>query len=726
MNAWTTTLRTGLPLTYDGEQFTIAEIEGRRILLQQMSAQGRPTWRQVDLSVLLSHPSTKFLVETSAAVPAAATLLGDIGTAEDDALTVRFRHVQEVRFGFQLGSSELALEGEPRPDYAPGMPLMHRYRAKAAELGVDPATVRRWVSKVERDGPAGLVSKRQATSVLDRADPRWLEMARTVIGSLEKSSRPVRGLVLVEIEERVAKKYGRDVVSIPKQTTGYALLKELGRGTNAFDGSTKGKRSIANRPQGVFGKLRATRPGEYIVLDTNSLDVFAMEAVTCRWVQCELTVAMDLYSKVITGLRLTPVSTKSTDVAGVLFETIRPREASPAGAGEPLPYCGVPSTVVFDAEKLVDAHGQPLLPAVAAETIIYDHGKIYVSNHIASVSAKLDISLQPARPYTPTDKPVERWFKTLNQGLLAALPGYKGPDVHSRGEKVEDEAYFFLDELEMIIREWITLVYHRRHHRGLMVPEVPGLKLSPLEMFEHGVNRAGPLRIPSRPGLAFEFLEEKWRPIHHYGVDINGLRYNGDGLNDYRNRISPHRGEHAGKWPVAVDRADVRKIYFQDPKQLSRWHTLDWEHAPDLNGPASLEALKYARRIAAKTHRFPDAKRALIELLERWGAGLTMDRTERRMAVRLSQDRRHLIGEGDPEVDAIAALPSVRRLAALSSPDTGANQGPAPELQVVAPADEDLGGDDDEDEECESAPADEETAGLVDEDEYYADVWESR
>ncbi|MER8226368.1 hypothetical protein ABTZ58_38940 [Streptomyces sp. NPDC094143] len=286
-------------------------------------------------------------------------------------------------------------------------------------------------------------------------------------------------------------------MSVPKQTTDYALLKELSRGTNAFEGSTKGKRSIANRPQGVFGRLRATRPGEYIVLDTNSLDVFAMEPVTCRWVQCELTVAMDLYSKVITGLRLTPVSTKSTDVAGVLFETIRPRGVSPAGTGEPLPYCGVPSTVVFDAEKLVDAHGQPLLPAVAAETIIYDHGKIYVSNHIASVSAKLDISLQPARPYTPTDKPVERWFKTLKQGLLAALPGYKGPDVHSRGEKVEDEAYFFLDELEMIIREWITLIYHRRHRRGLTVPEVPGLKLSPLGMFEHGVNRAGPLRIPS-------------------------------------------------------------------------------------------------------------------------------------------------------------------------------------------------------------------------------------
>lgn len=452
MNTWTTPLRTGLSLTYDGEHFTVAEIEGRRILLQQISAEGRPTWRQIDLSVLLAHPSTEFLVDTPPAQPAVAVTLGDLSTAEDDALTTRFRHVQEIRSGYQLGSAELALEGEPRPDYAPGVPLMHRYKAKAAELSVSVTTVRRWVALVEESGPAGLVGRRQPTSVLDRVDPRWLETARSVIKRLEKSSRPVRGLVLIEIEERVVKEYGPGVVSIPKQTKGYALLKELSRGTNAFDGSTKGKRSIANRPQGVFGRLRATRPGEYVVLDTNSLAVFAMEPVTCRWVQCELTVAMDLYSKVITGLRLTPVSTKSTDVAGILFETIRPREVF-GGTGEAFPYCGVPSTVVFDAEKLVDADGQPLLPPVAAETIIYDHGKIYVSNHIASVSAKLDISLQPARPYTPTDKPAERWFKTLNQGLLAALPGYKGPDVHSRGENVENEAYFFLDEPEAIIRE---------------------------------------------------------------------------------------------------------------------------------------------------------------------------------------------------------------------------------------------------------------------------------
>lgn len=61
-------------------------------------------------------------------------------------------------------------------------------------------------------------------------------------------------------------------------------------------------------------------------------------------------------------------------------------------------------------------------------------------------------------------------------------------------------------------------------------------------MFEHGVTRAGPLRIPARPHLALEFLEEERTTIQHYGVELEGLRYNGDGLNGYRNQISPYRG----------------------------------------------------------------------------------------------------------------------------------------------------------------------------------------
>ncbi|ONI49955.1 MULTISPECIES: DDE-type integrase/transposase/recombinase [unclassified Streptomyces] len=724
MSQWTTILSPGLVIAFDGEQFTVAEIEGRRILLRQSAVAGPPKLRQVDISVLLAHPSTEILTQAPAETTASAALLSGMAREEDDELTVKVQHIQEILTGYRLGDAALALDGEPRADFMPGIPLLHRYAVKAAELGVGVTTIRRWTAAFRKAGPVGLVKDRPVRSVVERADHRWVEMAEEVLKAHVKSSRPVRGLVLTEIEERLVAKHGAGTVPLPASTMGYELLRHLSTGTNAFEGSTKGKRSIAEAPQGTYGRLRATRPGEYVVLDTNSLDVFAMESLTCRWVRCELTVAMDLYSRCILGLRLTPVSTKSVDVAGVLYETVRPREPR---SGEPLPYAGVPSTVVVDAQKLVDQHGQPLLPTVATETIIFDHGKVYLSNHIRSVCAKLRISLQPARPRTPTDKPVERWFRTLNQGLLAALPGYKGSDVHSRGEKVEDEAFFFLDELEAVIRDWITTVYHRRHHRGLCIPEVPGLKLSPLEMFEHGVTRAGPLRIPLRPHLALDFLEEFRVPVHHYGVDIDGLRYNGDGLDGYRNQPSPYRGVDAGKWPVAVDSGDITKAYFQDPHTRA-WHVLNWEHAAALGMPVSREALGYARRLSRQKDRFPDTKRALVELLERWGAGLTRDRTERRMAVRLSQERlRMVVGDEAPdEADAIGSLPALRRVAAAGGPGAPRDEAHASDLHLVDGAAVAPGGDDDEDDEVGADVPGGESVGPVDEAAYYADVWESR
>ncbi|WPB95594.1 hypothetical protein [Streptomyces malaysiensis] len=83
-------------------------------------------------------------------------------------------------------------------------------------------------------------------------------------------------------------------------------------------------------------------------------------------------------------------------------------------------------------------------------------------------------------------------------------------------------------------------------------------------MFEHGVSRAHPLR----PHLALDFLEEFRVPIPHYGMDIDGLRYNGDGLDGHRNQPSPYRGVDAGKRPIAIDSGDIAKAYFHGPGAL--------------------------------------------------------------------------------------------------------------------------------------------------------------
>jgi len=332
---------------------------------------------------------------------------------------------------------------------------------------------------------------------------------------------------------------------------------------------------------------------------------------------------------------------------------------------------------------------------------VIDHGKIYVSAHLRSVCQRLGISIQPARPYTPTDKAaVERVFRTIREDLLTALPGYKGPDVHSRGERPEEQAFYFVDELEQIIREWVAERYHRRPHQGIVHPDVPGLELCPRDAFDMGVARAGRMLVPARPDLAYDFLAVQWRTIQHYGVELHGQRYNGPALNEYRDRRSPFTGVNAGKWPIRTDCDDISRVYFQDPKS-NEWHTLLWAHHTEIDVPFSAEVLAYARRLAAKTQRFPDDRGALAELLERWNAGLARNPTERRMALRLSQQRNDRLMNTTDEVASVTDLASVRAVTDRTGAPTD-----SVEKSYEEPV-EALTGDDDDPDELDALPADE-------------------
>ena len=230
-------------------------------------------------------------------------------------------------------------------------------------------------------------------------------------------------------------------------------------------------------------------------------------------------------------------------------------------------------------------------------------------------------------------------------------------------------------------------------------------------MFDQGIARAGRLRVPARADLVYDFLPVVWRTIQHYGVEAHGLRYNGTVLCNYRSRTSPYTGANAGKWPFRFDPDDVSRLYFQDPADNS-WHLLRWEHAQEIATPFSAEALAYARRLAGQRDRFPDDRRALAELLERWDVGLTANPNERRMALRLSQQRNARAEQHRGDVaQEVAALASVRKLV-----PTAASPGPAGKL----PAEFD--GDDDEADLDAAAPDETPIASDLDDQEYYADA----
>jgi putative transposase len=214
---------------------------------------------------------------------------------------------------------------------------------------------------------------------------------------------------------------------------------------------------------------------------------------------------MDLFTRCILGLRLTPVSTKSQDVANVLFQCVTVQHsATPGEDGPAWPFHGVPRNLLVRTEEPDGVSQQRVggLPACVPEAIVVDHGKQYLSNHVIGVCARMGITVQPAIPHKATDKPnVERFFRTLRESLLQHLPAYKGPDVYSRGRDIEDRAFYYVSELEQITREWVGSVYHHAQHNGLCVPELPQTQFSPAEMFQIGIARAGSLTLPAREGF---------------------------------------------------------------------------------------------------------------------------------------------------------------------------------------------------------------------------------
>ncbi len=328
-------LGVGTRVVYDGELLEVAELHaggtGTDAILRPCHGPGAIV--RVALRELLTSRRASLIADTPGVNAddrgdPASVVLSTMSETERDAVAERAAHIREVLTGYRCGSVELAAPGEPRPEYDPRRMLTGRYESKAAELGVSLRTVKQWVADFRQHGEAGLsrsaVSRQKPLGVVDE---RWVQTALEVMVEHTEQSRPSRSIVIDPAGARVIARYGPGVVKIPSRATAYRVLEQLEKRHPTFRLSTKRNRDIADRPKDVYGKLRPTRPGEYMLMDTTRLDVFALDPLTLRWMQAELTVGMDWYTRCVTGIRLTPVSTKSVDAAAVLYQAYRPRPA---------------------------------------------------------------------------------------------------------------------------------------------------------------------------------------------------------------------------------------------------------------------------------------------------------------------------------------------------------------------------------------------------------------
>uniref|UniRef100_UPI003D945E54 hypothetical protein n=1 Tax=Gordonia sp. B7-2 TaxID=3420932 RepID=UPI003D945E54 len=560
-----TRLGVGDHVSFRGSVLRIETFDGLRVVAHDRGAE---LARSIDLGVLLaeSQPCSS----TGEVLFVEQDLQWDLTSAAD-----RFeaeREAQDMHY-IVTGSRTLGQQGAPLLR-KPGIQARTKEIAKAR--GVSIRTIsRRRERYEERHSAVGCARVKAPRRRVSAIDPRWEDALDARVAKHVDMADLSRKIALEDVQDTLNEMYGEGVVRIPSKSTAYTFIKQRYRGTNAFTGSTKGRRSIAERPDSPLGRLVATHAGQYVIMDTQVLDVFTENVATGKWARCQLTVAQDLFTRAILGLLLTQVSTKAIDVASVLFEVCFPQPIE--GKIHPRAtwhYHGVPENLVFT--ELGDRWG---LPLAVPESLIIDNGRAFLSTHVLDVCHRKGINVMPAQPYKPTDKPtVERFFLTLRQELIMRLPGYTGPDVHSRGKRPEKQSFYFMHELELIIRNWICRYYHKNRHSGLIHPGFPTQKQSPNSMYELSVAVHGLPRIAHDPYAFAEFLPIRWRMRQHYGFEVGQKRRYSGKILKHIPKVSAYGGKNAGKWPVRYNPDDIRSVYIQHPETF-KFAPMRWEHA---------------------------------------------------------------------------------------------------------------------------------------------------
>jgi hypothetical protein len=204
---------------YDGAVHEVTEwlptVNGTDVVLR-----GPNSVCRMSVVELVSGTRVRLLIDSSGPestvemVPA-AVVLSSLPKKRLEEVRERAAHVREVLTGYRSGNSEIAAAGEPSAEFDHSRPLCDRYAAKAAELGVDERTVRRWVKAYEENGEAGLVPARFALQ--NRIDPRWSEAALAIMREHTQESKPSEKAVIYQTSKRFEICFGHGVVPEPSQ-----------------------------------------------------------------------------------------------------------------------------------------------------------------------------------------------------------------------------------------------------------------------------------------------------------------------------------------------------------------------------------------------------------------------------------------------------------------------------------------------------------------------------
>ncbi|MER6520035.1 Mu transposase C-terminal domain-containing protein [Streptomyces sp. NPDC001553] len=416
-------------------------------------------------------------------------------------------------------------------------------------------------------------------------------MQQAIAETAEASSKTI-GFVVWRATQIIAAREDAADIEVPSQRTLYRLFDKMAIGTHAT-GSATTRRSVAARPAGPFGEVPACAPGEWMQIDSTPLDVLVRldEGIAEK---VELTGMVDLATRSLPAAVLRP-TTKAADASALLARSVTPELMRP-GWSEALRMSrsALPHRRLLGLdERLEHAAARPV---IVPDTIVCDHGKVFISNNFRASCRYLGISLQPTHKASPFEKgTIEKTLGSVATLFAQFVAGYTGRSVDRRGRGLENGPLWSLPELQSLLDEWIVAVWQNRPHDALRDPDSPKRAFSPNEKYATLLESCGYVPAPLSGEDYIELLPERWQAVNSYGIRINHRTYDSRELAPLRRQ---HSGvvEKKGLWEVHYDPYDVSRVWLRDRRgETDQWITVFWKHLHRVGVPFGEMAWDHAR-----------------------------------------------------------------------------------------------------------------------------------